>query len=348
MLGIPRLHKETSIFKEDAIANGIDDASKTAEYYITDISPANGIWITPSTAKPNSSGQATSSTSGWHISDALELFRLGASMFKVWLESSATKVRIGNTANSHIVLDSGIHLKNGDNGDPTNYPPYDMVTLDSTNGLILYADELQDAYTKVGAGQVTLEGGQGDYGQISFGEDYDFDISAGIGYFNIESRENGGNENILSYDAETGIEVGDNTTYARVHNAKTLFSGTYASTHSSPIELDVGGYDPFLLKRLLVEYEDSTGRKGSVWVEGLTDGTTFGTQTTTANSSTGMVIRTKTYVLAYDTNAAKWKMNTATYSANVYQYGKVTIGTNGAATWSSAEEIGITKVIGYY
>lgn len=81
----------------------IEEAATTATKYITDVTE-DGIWVTPEDATPEE-GAAVSTTSGWHISDAIELFRTGVSMFKVWVESSVTKVRVGQEGSGHLVLD---------------------------------------------------------------------------------------------------------------------------------------------------------------------------------------------------------------------------------------------------
>lgn len=98
----------------DRQQNEIDEAGTTATKYITDITD-DGVWVTPDGAGPED-GEAVSTTSGWHISDALELFRKGVSMFKAYVENSAAKVRIGAEDSGHIVLDSdGMDFRKGMN-----------------------------------------------------------------------------------------------------------------------------------------------------------------------------------------------------------------------------------------
>lgn len=82
----------------------IDEAGTTATKYITDVTD-DGVWVTPEGAGPEE-GEAVSTTSGWHISDALELFRKGVSMFKAYVEDSVAKVRIGPWDSGHILIDS--------------------------------------------------------------------------------------------------------------------------------------------------------------------------------------------------------------------------------------------------
>lgn len=79
-------------------------ASKTATNYITEVAN-DGIWVTPSSAKP-SNGSAVSTTSGWHIASAIELFRLGVSYIKLWVENSIAKVRIGVATGKNVVIDN--------------------------------------------------------------------------------------------------------------------------------------------------------------------------------------------------------------------------------------------------
>ena len=88
----------------------LGDAAAAATRYITDVTD-DGIWVTPEDAKPEG-GDAVQATSGWHISDAIELFRSGFSMFKVWVESNVTKVRVGREDEGHIVLDAnGLNIR---------------------------------------------------------------------------------------------------------------------------------------------------------------------------------------------------------------------------------------------
>ena len=109
-MAIPRLHKEASIFDEqNPISGGIDDAAKCATDYITEIS-GDGIWVTPEDAKPVG-GQAASTTTGWHISDALELFKLGVRYIKAWLNGTVPTVRLGQDASGHAdVTPSGLEV----------------------------------------------------------------------------------------------------------------------------------------------------------------------------------------------------------------------------------------------
>lgn len=85
-------------------------AAQTATNYITAISN-DGIWVTPNDAKP-SNGAATSTTTGWHISDSIELFKQGTSYMKMWIDNNVfAKLRIGKEDSGHLLLkDNGIDL----------------------------------------------------------------------------------------------------------------------------------------------------------------------------------------------------------------------------------------------
>lgn len=96
--------KETGTIDLKAQKSAYDDASKMATDYITEISQ-DGIWVTPSDAKP-SSGSAITTTSGWHISNAIELFKSGVSYIKMWVESNVAKLRLGATTSTHVVIDN--------------------------------------------------------------------------------------------------------------------------------------------------------------------------------------------------------------------------------------------------
>ena len=103
LIRLPKHYKETVISKPNAIAQGLADAAQTATKFITDIS-GSGIWVTPDGAQPSESGSALPTTTGWHISDAIELFKQGASYFKIWLENSVTKVRVGLDSSGHALF----------------------------------------------------------------------------------------------------------------------------------------------------------------------------------------------------------------------------------------------------
>lgn len=102
----------------------IDEAATTATKYITDISD-DGIWVTPEGAEPEG-GEAVSTTSGWHISGAIELFRAGVSMFRAWVDGTVAKVRIGSEDSGHLVLDS--------DGISINDPSYEVASIKRRTG----------------------------------------------------------------------------------------------------------------------------------------------------------------------------------------------------------------------
>ena len=82
----------------------IDEAGTTATRYVTETTD-RGIMVHPENDE----------TTGWHIGAALELFKHGVSMFKVWLEDAAAKLRIGPTNSSNMLLDfNGIGFFDGD------------------------------------------------------------------------------------------------------------------------------------------------------------------------------------------------------------------------------------------
>ena len=95
---------EVNIYNPEAVGEGIDGAAQTATNYVTEVSN-DGIWVTPSNAKPTN-GAATSSTTGWHISDVLEYFRKGASYIKLWVTGTIARLRLGLETSSHLILDN--------------------------------------------------------------------------------------------------------------------------------------------------------------------------------------------------------------------------------------------------
>ena len=73
-----------------------DDSVKAlATAYITEIDD-DGIMVHPE----------DDSTSGWAISDAIQLFKNGISYIKLWIENNIPKIRIGKEDQGHIILDN--------------------------------------------------------------------------------------------------------------------------------------------------------------------------------------------------------------------------------------------------
>ena len=94
------LSKETSIFDPDnTIADGIDEASRSVEKYVTDVDNS-GIWVHPENAGPTN-GVETASTSGWHIADAIELFQAGVRYIRLWINGITPTLRIGQDSSGH-------------------------------------------------------------------------------------------------------------------------------------------------------------------------------------------------------------------------------------------------------
>ena len=87
------------------------EAAKVAGNYIWE-SALNDMWLHsedhgPDT-DPNSQtyGQATEDTYGWRIGSVFELVRAGLSYFKMWVENSVAKLRLGLDTSGHVLLDS--------------------------------------------------------------------------------------------------------------------------------------------------------------------------------------------------------------------------------------------------
>lgn len=347
---------------EDA-AQALEDAANaagTATKYITDITDS-GIWVTPSDAKPVS-GAAAATTSGWHIADALELFRQGASVFKVWMDSAAKMwLRLGDEDGGHILMGPDeITINNGeleaykitasaetDEESNTRYESWLEL-----GGAYVHSTEYADSTGNTISNQNALVAdnhmGEAAVSAESWVDEHDFYwgrrgggesevVATGHSAVNLS-----GNVLVLDDQHSSGtrtypFDMTDVIATLRSGAGTILFSGSYSTTYSSAI---TGLPDLTDYARLLVEYEDSTGRKGSVWVDSP-DGSTFSMQTVGGNSSAGMVTRFKTAVASGTT------IDTQKDSYNRYTYGKVTVSPSGTVTYANAQEIGITKVVGF-
>ena len=86
-----RLHKETKLYKPDAIAEGIEDASSTAIDYVTEISSGSGIEVHPRDDEHNKV-QITPS--------GMEVFQNDASV-----AAYGSTSRIGKVGDVHVIVD---------------------------------------------------------------------------------------------------------------------------------------------------------------------------------------------------------------------------------------------------
>ena len=104
------LSKETSLFNRNMkISSGIADAKQETHRYITEVDQS-GIWVCPDGEGPNN-GAATSTTRGWHIADAIELFVGTARYIKAWLNGSTPTIRLGQDSSGHTdVTPSGMEV----------------------------------------------------------------------------------------------------------------------------------------------------------------------------------------------------------------------------------------------
>jgi len=100
---------QAQLARADALEGQNMARNGNVKKYVTDT--RNGVWVTPQDAKPNRNGTPNSNTTGWRISDALELFRKGISVFKTWFEEpeeeedeGSTMTRIGVDSDTHILL----------------------------------------------------------------------------------------------------------------------------------------------------------------------------------------------------------------------------------------------------
>lgn len=117
-----------------------DDSVKAlATAYITEIDD-DGIMVHPE----------DDSTSGWAISDAIQLFKSGISYIKLWIENNIPKIRIGKEDQGHIILDNdSVDVRDGDDvlatfGENTRIGTEDGTYLSlSTEGLIGSKNNLQ-------------------------------------------------------------------------------------------------------------------------------------------------------------------------------------------------------------
>lgn len=85
---------QTGSYNLKAAKNAHDEAKKVATDYLTDVDSA-GVFVHPE----------GDSTTGWRISDAIELLKSGASYMKAWIDNNVPKIRIGEADRTNAVID---------------------------------------------------------------------------------------------------------------------------------------------------------------------------------------------------------------------------------------------------
>lgn len=107
---------QTGSYDFKAAKEGRDDAAKYATNYIFE-KVANDVWIHSEDHGPDAQGAATQDTYGWRIGSVFELVRAGLSYFRVWVENSVAKMRLGDASGKHIAIDSSSGVAVMDGGD---------------------------------------------------------------------------------------------------------------------------------------------------------------------------------------------------------------------------------------
>lgn len=88
-MAIPKLFKETNVFKKNAIVNGITDAAKRATSYVTDLT--NGIFV----------HRENDTSSGVKIQDTVEIIKGNDSVAEY-----GTTARVGKSSTGHLLLEA--------------------------------------------------------------------------------------------------------------------------------------------------------------------------------------------------------------------------------------------------
>lgn len=328
------------------------NAAKTATNYITDVT-GDGIWITPEDAKPVN-GAAASTTSGWHIADMLELFRAGASVFKVWTESAATKVRIGAETVMHLLLTNGKILFMSGNEEVSSIEAsttsYQRNTYHRFGNSYLRASQstINPTYPNNGISIVADHGLDSD--TSSYGYDASVSVSSAYlvaGGFESTVSIHGSQFSISSQNDAASIMDMDR---ARDHIAggALLFRGSYADTHNNAVTLTKYGVpvseggaleDASNYATFRVFCQDGDGQVTSVDVD-APQGKTF-TVTMSTATQTRLYIKSKSFYINGSSITCPRINNT------YYRHGQMELGT-GVSTWDqNAELIGIIRVLGF-
>ena len=122
---------QTGSYDLKAAKDAHDEAKKVATDYLTDVDQS-GLMVHPE----------NDSTSGWKISDAIELLKNGVSYLKMWLDNSMPKLRIGEADKTNAVIDY-----------------HSLQLIDKEGDTYLYVSDLRDSN---GSAEITeIFGGNG-------------------------------------------------------------------------------------------------------------------------------------------------------------------------------------------
>lgn len=335
----------------DATAKA-NDAARTATSYLTDTGP-NGFWVTPEGAGPVN-GSAAATTSGWNIGDVMELWRSGVSMFKAWVEGAATKVRIGATELGGSAM-MNLLLSGGKIGFMKGTDELSSIeATDSAGQRDTYLHFGNNSHVRAAQSTASAEYPR-NYVQLYAGHGLDSDTSA-YGYdahvsvisqysvsegFKSEVSAHG-ESLLLSTPDKSELTIPMRRAIDHLSGGDVLGEWSYSASVNSMLGMMPG---PDSYTQLLVIFEDSTGRRGSVWVDAIYSGSlvgqTFGCTTTGANSASGMVVRSKSYLITSS------GIEVAADSYGRETYGKVTVSPTGGVTFANANEIAIVRLIGF-
>jgi len=197
-------------------------AAKTATNYITK-QGSGDTWIHAEGMGPDSSNNPTSTTRGWRIGDALDLFRGTVSMFKAWVDGTVAKVRVGVESAGHAIF--------------------------TPNGMQVYkAGNLKADY----ADTITLYGGNAAAGanpKITIGEKVDSVDS-------LTMYDSGGNRRILM-NSSVGLLIGRSDKQHITINDSNVDIYNNASTPTLSARMNADGMSMYRAGSLRAQTTDS-------------------------------------------------------------------------------------------
>lgn len=148
---------KASAYEGSVVAkNAADAAARTATSYIFK-STGHDAWVCDEGAGPNmSTGEATSTTTGWRIGSVFDMVRNGVSYLKMWLESGVAKFRIGEAAANRFEIsanDLAAYDSDGDeyfrvSADGLRYGMSTAATTDEVETVNEYVGDETDALSR--------------------------------------------------------------------------------------------------------------------------------------------------------------------------------------------------------
>lgn len=292
-MAIPRRNKETALFNPD---KSVEGASRTATRYLAK-ADQTGVMVHPEGDE----------TTGWKISSAIELLESGTSYIKLWLESSAAKLRLGLASAGHAIFSpSGMEVFTDESNSVAEFGSTTRIGLENSGHVELESTGMEvftNASTSVAKFAANL---------IEIGKNA---TSAIIKFCNGKGT--------IEYNADSSPSSSEDyssTSYFEVKGADLRLNGTSRAALYSYYTngSNIGRKTSVITKpaELMMFSESSSNLSGGVgtWAMGIIDVTPNGVSIEANSNGSGKIDLLSANNMTLQSTAGQLKLSGATYS----------------------------------